>query len=175
VTARLAAEVVQELSRRAERFGPRPDRERHDEATVPVAVFPSGGDRYAVPLGSLRAALPLRVVTPVPLAPAHVVGVLRFRGRLITAVSLGALLGVRGWQQDPAVLLVVQLGRERLVAVDCEQIPTPAVLPARLLEEARARSRGPVTTITTEDLERLQVLDLARLLEPHGQEGGHGR
>jgi len=49
------------------------------------------------------------------------------------------------------------------------------VLPARLLEEARARSRGPVTTITTEDLERLQVLDLARLLEPHGQEGGHGR
>lgn len=172
---RLDADLERELARRAERFGPRPEHERQEEATVPVAVFRSGGERYAVPLGSLRAALPLKVVTPVPMAPAHVLGVLRFRGRLITAVSLGALLGVRGWQQDPAVLLVVQLGRDRLVAVDCEQIPTPAVLPARLLEEARTRASGPVATVTTADLERLQVLDLPRFLEERSSGGGHGR
>lgn len=171
----LPVEVLEILRRRSERVGLNKDGHAQEEATMPVALFSSGGERYAVPLESLRAALPVRVVTPVPLAPAHVVGVLRFRGRLMTAVSLGALLGVRGWQQDPAVLLVVQLGRDRLLAVDCEQVPTPGTLPLRLLEEAWAQARGPIAEITTGDLHRVRVLDLPALLERQGTRGAHGR
>ncbi|MBI5547422.1 MAG: chemotaxis protein CheW [Deltaproteobacteria bacterium] len=171
----LSAEVLAELRRRAERVSGLAETSHQEEASLPVALFRSGGEHYAVPLATLRAALPVRLVTPIPLAPAHIVGALRFRERIISAVSLGSLLGVRGLQQDPAVLLVVQLSPQRLVAVDCEQVPTPAALPLRLVEEARARATGPIAQLTTDTLERVLLLDLPALLDGHTPGEAHGR
>src|SRR5687767_10137255 len=93
-----------------------------EEAVHWVAEFPLGEERYALPLESLRAALPLRMVTPVPLSAPHVIGVLRFQGQVLAALSLASLLGGHGWRQDPAVLLVVDRGDGELCAVDCEAI-----------------------------------------------------
>ena len=82
---------------------------------------PSGRLDDALPLESLRAAVPLRMVTPVPLSPPHVIGILRFQGQILTAMSLSSLLGGRGWREDPAVLLVVDPGMGgRLLALDCQ-------------------------------------------------------
>ena len=44
------------------------------------------------------------------------------------------------------MLLVVEADG-RLVALDCEQIPKPTTLPARLLEAARAREARPVVEL----------------------------
>src|SRR6478736_4514175 len=109
-----------------------------EDATLWVAEFPVGDERFAVPLASLRAAIPLRMVTPVPLSSPEVIGVVRFQGEVITAFSLASLLGVRGWREDPAVLIVVERGGGRRLALDCEQIPKPTALPLGIVEAARS-------------------------------------
>ncbi len=162
----LATEEV--LRRRAERLA----RPRSHELTpgddargaeLAIAEFRLGDERYAFPLSELRAALPLRHVTPVPLAPAHVIGVLRYEGKALAAMSLAALLGVRGWRVDPAVLLVLACG-QRLVAVDCEVIPKLSSLPLAVVEAARGREREPTIDLTVGDGDIVRLIHLDRLL-----------
>ena len=124
----IAPELNELLVRRAERIRQKPA-EAEDENLLWVAEFPVGEETYALPLDTLRAAVPLKMVTPVPLSPPHVIGILRFQGQIVTALSLASLLGGRGWREDPAVLLVVDPGFGRLVALDCERIPKPSGLP----------------------------------------------
>jgi purine-binding chemotaxis protein CheW len=162
-------ELRELLEKRAERARARPAEEQ-EQAVLHVAEFPVGEDRVALPLASLRAALPLRAVTPVPLAPPQVIGVVRFQGEVLTAYSLASLLGARGWREDPAVLLVVSAGA-RLVAVDCEQIPKPGQLAIEQVEQARSRAGGPLAAVLTPDLQEIQLLDLERLLRGK-EEGG---
>jgi purine-binding chemotaxis protein CheW len=143
-----------------------------------VAELTVGDERLAIPLAKLRGALPLRFVTPVPLAPAHVLGVLSFQGRNLLAVGLSSLLGGRGWRVDPAVLVVVERSAE-WIAFACEQIPRPTALPARLTEEARARSTGAIVDVDLAGA-RLRLIDPDRFFAdpqpgPFGAETRVGR
>lgn len=151
------------LEERAARLRGRADGSA-DETVLMVAEFPLGEERYAIPLDSLRAALPLRLVTPVPLSEPHVIGVLRYQGQVLAALSLAALMGGHGWRQDPAVLLVVDRGDGELCALDCEAIPRPLSLSSAAVEAARTHSEGPVTEVllsTTRQV--IHLIDLPRL------------
>jgi chemotaxis signal transduction protein len=152
------------LLKRAERVRRKPA-EAEDDNLLWVAEFPVGEETYALPIAALRAAVPLRMVTPVPLSPPHVIGILRFQGQIVTALSLASLLGGRGWREDPAVLLVVDPGFARLVAVDCERIPKATGLPHAQVEEARARSTGALCEITLPGARQVNLIDLARLMD----------
>jgi purine-binding chemotaxis protein CheW len=163
-TDAVAPELNELLVRRAERARQKPH-EVDEEDVLWVAEFPVGEETYAIPLDVLRAAVPLKMVTPVPLSPPHVIGILRFQGQIVTALSLASLLGGRGWREDPAVLLVVDPGFGHLVAVDCERIPKPVGVPHALLEEARARSSGPVCEVTLPGMRQVNLLDLLGLMD----------
>src|SRR5688572_2850453 len=152
------ADIDEVLLRRADRIRrKRGDREEeHDTAGASLlwlAQIRVAGETYALPLPHVRAAMPLRMVSPVPLAPPWVLGILRFRGEPVVAMSLVSLLGVRGWRVDPAVLIVVETsggGREadgdprrvsqarRRIALDCEEVPLAAPVSREVVEEARA-------------------------------------
>lgn len=167
------ADVQRLLDRRAERL--REQSETAVEDTVHmVAEFPLGEERYALPLESLRAALPLRMVTPVPLSAPHVIGVLRFQGQVLAAMSLASLLGGHGWRQDPAVLLVLDRGDGELCALDCENIPRPMGLPVGAVEAARARADGPVLEVFTGE-QLIHLIDPPRLLARLGTGANNGR
>ena len=158
------------LQKRAERIRRKPA-EADDENLLWVAEFPVGEETYALPLEALRAAVPLRMVTPVPLSPPHVIGILRFQGQIVTALSLASLLGGHGWREDPAVLLVVDPGFGHLVALDCERIPKPISVPHALVEEARARSTGAICELTLPGMRQVNLIDLLRLMDRrHSQE-----
>ena len=162
--AELSAELTALLERRAERVRARPAASTED-ALVWVAEFPVGEVNCAIPLEALRAAVPLKSVTPVPHSPPHVVGILRYQGQILTALSLASLLGGLGWREDPAVLLVVDSGFG-LLALDCERIPKPMGLPRTLVDEARARSGNePGAEITLPDLRQVLLIDLRRLMD----------
>jgi hypothetical protein len=103
-------EEAQILELRAARLRAKPTSVA-DEAPFWVAEFPVGDEQYAIPLGLLRACIPLKMVTPVPLSPPHVIGVVRFQGEILSAFSMSALLEGKGWRTDPSVLLVVDQGR----------------------------------------------------------------
>ena len=166
----LDTELQELLDRRAERLRER-RLEPEDEQLLWAAEFPVGEDRYAIPLDSLRAAVPLKMVTPVPLSAPHLIGIVRFQGQILSALSLSALLGGRGWRDDPTVLLVVDPGVGRLVALDCEQIPKPVALPVALVEEARGSSKGPSIELTLPSMRQLHLLDLKRLIGMRAKEG----
>ena len=156
-------EIRSILEERATRLRGRSDGSA-DETLLMVAEFPLGEERYAIPLESLRAALPLRLVTPVPLSQPHVIGVLRYQGSVLAALSLAAMLGGHGWRQDPAVLLVVERGDGELCALDCEAIPRPLSLPTAAVEAARTHSEGPVTEILlSNNRQIIHLIDLQRL------------
>ena len=156
------------LRRRAERLArPVALEEDTDEAQLLVAEFSVGDARYALPLANLRMALPLRDVTPVPLAPAHVIGVLRFEGQVITALSFASLLSIRGWRRDPAVLLVVACAR-KLVALDSETIPKLGTLPRAAIEIGRSRSADALVEIVTSGGQVTNLIDLDRLIQSRG-------
>ncbi|MGZ6126341.1 MAG: chemotaxis protein CheW [Myxococcales bacterium] len=174
VQAREAAGFAPELNdllvRRAERARQKPAA-TEEENVLWVAEFPVGDETYAVSLDVLRAAVPLRMVTAVPLSPPHVIGILRFQGQIVTALSLASLLGGRGWREDPAVLLVVDPGFGHLVALDCERIPKPIGVSHALVEEARARSSGAACELTLPGMRQVNLLDLLRLMDRRqGQE-----
>ncbi len=161
------------LERRAQRLREKP-RGAEEESVLWAAEFLVGEDSYALPLDALRAAVPLRMVTPVPLSPPHVIGILRFQGQILTAMSLSSLLGGRGWREDPAVLLVVDPGLGgRLLALDCERIPKPVPLPHALVEEARSRSPGAVAELTLPGMRQVNLLDLGRLMDRRAPEKRH--
>ncbi|HZR08937.1 MAG TPA: chemotaxis protein CheW [Myxococcales bacterium] len=166
----VAPELAELLVRRADRARQKPAATDEDKVLW-VAEFPIGEETYAVPLDVLRAAVPLKMVTAVPLSPPHVIGILRFQGQIVTALSLASLLGGRGWREDPAVLLVVDPGFGHLVALDCERIPKPIAVPHALVEEARARSSGAVCELTLPGMRQVNLLDLLRLMDRRqGQE-----
>lgn len=170
----IAPETREVLEARAQRVArASTESEEVEESLFWVAEFTLGEHRYAIPLSTLRAALPLRMVTPIPLSAPHVIGILRFQGEILAALSMGSLLATRGWQRDPAVLLVVDPGDGRLTALDCEEIPKAAALPAVQIDQARKRG-GPVQEVITPDQRVLFLIDLPELLagfESGGRDG----
>ena len=135
-----------------------------------LASFELDGTAWAFPLEALRAALPVNRVTPVPLAPRHVVGLVRFEGEPITVLSLGVLLGGKSWQRDPGTLLVLEHAGQRL-GVDCEQVPRPEVVPRARVEASAPSASGPWSEVDDGE-RRIRLIDLGRLLaeavRPHG-------
>jgi chemotaxis signal transduction protein len=144
-----------------------------DEHVVWIAEFPVGDDWFALPLDTLRAVVSLRRVTPIPLARPHVIGILRFQGRIASVLSLASLLGITGWAHDPAVLLVVDAGAGHVIALDCEQIPKPTTLPSATLERARAEATRAIVEISV-GTRLVHYIELDRLLDRtiRGRGGG---
>lgn len=153
-----------ELERRAAAVREKPS-VAGEEKLAWIAEFPVGDASYALPLDALRAALPLHDVVPVPLAARHVMGILSFEGQIVPALSTCTLVGAAGWRRDPCILVVVDAGGGRTVALDCERVPRTTALPASHVRDARARESGPITPVPSEELGVVHIIDLARLLE----------
>jgi len=69
------------------------DEERgHEDAAQLVTVF-VGGQTFGLPILQVRDVFLVSGVTPVPLAPASVAGLYNLRGRVMTMLSMRAVLG----------------------------------------------------------------------------------
>lgn len=52
------------------------------------------GERFGIPVACVHTVFRIEGLTPVPLAPAAIAGLVNLRGRIVTAVSLRARLGL---------------------------------------------------------------------------------
>lgn len=64
------------------------ERDRRRDEISEFLAFGLSGERFALPLGSVREILKLALITEVPRARAHVVGILSVRGRITTVIDL---------------------------------------------------------------------------------------
>jgi purine-binding chemotaxis protein CheW len=60
-----------------------PDADEHHCFIVFVA-----GERFGLPVDSVQTIFPIEAVTPVPLGPSEILGLVNLRGKIVTAVSL---------------------------------------------------------------------------------------
>lgn len=70
-----------------------------------ICTFTVDGRTAALPIDSVREILRHPVVTPVPLAPDGVAGVLNIRGTIVTAVDLRHRLGFEAGEPQDCLLL----------------------------------------------------------------------
>jgi chemotaxis signal transduction protein len=169
--------IAELLRRRADALRAIPPEPEDEQRLVWAAVCTVGDASFAFPLAALRGILPLSMVTPVPLAGPHVVGLTRFQGQLVTVLSLASLLGGRAWATDPTNILVLEIGlggasrdgRGGAIAIDCADVPRTVALPPH---DAQVPPRGPVagspawlTPAQTIDGEVVQLIDVERLVQ----------
>lgn len=163
------------LARRAEQIRHAQASLEHEGDVLHVCEFPIGRTMYAFPLSVVRAAAPLRGVTLVLLSEPHVIGVMRFQGRVVSVLSLSSMIGVRGWQQDPSVVIVVQRREGGITAFDCEQIPKPATLPMAAVKAARLDPSGAIAEIATTGLNTIHLIEVEALMRTVRREVTHDR
>ncbi len=102
-----------------------------DRALVPTGTwttFTLDGELLALRVEDVQEVLEVQPLTPVPLAPEHVVGLLNLRGHVMTAVDLRAVLRFPRREQ-PAKHLVVVRAHDHLVALVVDAIGDVVDLP----------------------------------------------
>lgn len=103
---------------------------------------------YGIDVHDVQEVLPARTVSPVPLAPHDVAGLVNLRGQVVLAADLRARLGLPGHDDrqmlvvvstpaDPVALLVDRIGE--VVDVGPDRFEQP---PATLDPELRTLLRG---------------------------------
>ncbi len=68
--------------------------DRVPEEETRLLFFLSGGERFALDIAYVKEIVVNQVITPVPLAPPSVVGVVNHRGRVFTIMSFARLVGL---------------------------------------------------------------------------------
>lgn len=143
---------------------PAPAPRLHNVFTVSAA-----GERLGLPVDCVHTIFRVSKITPVPLGPPEVAGLVNLRGKIVTAVSLRRRLGLpdKGSHEgaiaigiehrgESFALLVDEVGD--VVSVSDEaRIPPPANLPASRLKLTAAVYRLDVDFISVFDMDA--VLD----------------
>jgi chemotaxis-related protein WspB len=113
-----------------------------------LLMFRSGASLYAIDAKRVVEVVPRVDVRPIPHAPAHLSGLLNYRGRVVPLIDFGVLIGAS--QSQPVLSTRVILteftahdGRNQLVGIVAENLnhvvnvdPRQVVSPAMSLAEA---------------------------------------
>lgn len=105
--------------------------------------FKIGDGQYAVSVLEVQEVIKPQVVTPVPLAPDYVRGLINLRGQIVTAISLRKLFGLKDDMRDDYMNIIVKSGDslyslvvdEILDVIDVESEtfePTPETLDEKI-------------------------------------------
>lgn len=88
---------------------------------APVALtIQCGGEWFGLPISHVYTVFHIGVVTPVPLAPADILGLTNLRGLIVTVVSLRGRLGmpVRPLSEESLAVAVRHAGENYALLVD---------------------------------------------------------
>ncbi|MBJ7250341.1 MAG: chemotaxis protein CheW [Acetobacteraceae bacterium] len=101
--------------------------EREDEVSLTLTV---AGQTCCIPVLLVRDVLSPQAITPIPLAPAEVVGGFNLRGRIVTAIDLRRRLGLPPADNaDKAMSVVVEQAGE-LYSLIVDQVDGVLPLPS---------------------------------------------
>jgi chemotaxis signal transduction protein len=89
-----------------------------------VLVFAVNNAFFAVPMETVHQVLRHPLVTPIPLAPAGLHGVVNVRGEIVPLLDTGVLTGTGALPQAPFAVLVS--GQKDMVALAAEELPIAA-------------------------------------------------
>ncbi len=79
------------------------------------------GQRFSLPVSSVREVLPLPELEPVPLAPPELLGSFQLRGEIVPVVRPDSLLAIENPETSPAVLALLH-ERDAICALAFERV-----------------------------------------------------
>lgn len=85
-------------------------------------AFGLAGERFALPLGSVREILKLAPITEVPRARPHVLGILSVRGRITTVLDLRRRLRMGAAQPTKASRILLVEGTDEVVGLLVDEV-----------------------------------------------------
>ncbi len=151
---------------------------RHPPATPQtLCTFAVDGAWFGVDILRVQEVNRLTALSPVPLAGPQVLGVMNLRGRVVTVLDLGRLLGLAPSAHTPESRNVVVQSRGDAVALWVDEIAdvvtadTVAPAPANL----RAVRPGCLAGVVQAPQGLVAILDLDELLRVEGEPGTPGR
>jgi purine-binding chemotaxis protein CheW len=86
------------------------------------ATFSVGGETFGLPVEVVQEVLMEQQVTPVPLAPAHVAGLLVLRGQIMPAIDLRRVFGMPARAADAPHRVIVTTAAGRLQALVADDV-----------------------------------------------------
>ncbi|MES2076449.1 MAG: chemotaxis protein CheW [Pseudomonadota bacterium] len=132
-------------------------------------LFHIGADRYGLPLRQVVRVLPLLELKRLPLAPAHVAGLLDFHGRPVPVIDLCLLSGLAATRArfDSRVVLVDYVapdGAVHLLGLLAERVLGVRELAAAELADSGVAAAPFLGRVASEAGGMVQLVELARLL-----------
>lgn len=130
-----------------------------------IVIFSVGAESYALEALNVQEILRRPTALAIPEAPAHIVGVIDFRGANIPLVCLGQLLGQGGGAECEQAVVLTEGGMSAAFQVD--EVEDVLNIPIQALDTASATLAGSatITKAVVRIKERMLVLlDPARLL-----------
>jgi len=85
-------------------------------------MFECGGQVFATDLAAMREVLSGKLATPVPQAPAALVGVVDLSGDVLPVVQLSALLGLRARPYTPANPILVLIANNTKIGIAVDRV-----------------------------------------------------
>jgi purine-binding chemotaxis protein CheW len=87
-----------------------------------LLVFDLGGQRFGIPLTSIREVVRIVTITQVPETPPIVEGVINLRGSLVPVVDIRARFKLPAKAVELSDQLVVAVARSRVIAIRVDQV-----------------------------------------------------
>jgi purine-binding chemotaxis protein CheW len=141
---------------------------RQGAAGASVFTVVAGGETLGVPIESVRTIFRVEEISPIPLAPDGVLGLVNVRGKIVTAVSLRQRLGMEEVERD----LTLAVGVERrgedfaIVVDDVREVASLAGAPIVSVPSQALEARAElVREVYRLESNLLTVLDMDALLE----------
>ena len=138
-------------------------------AQVSLLEFSMLGQRYAVSLESVLAVTRVLEITPIPLVPKHITGIIRRRGDSIALVSLPYFFNAsRGGISDADFAVIVQVKGKRF-ALQVEEIIGVTALAVDSLKPPQDNfDPTQISYISKVTLDGLMVVSLDALIDAEG-------
>ena len=76
--------------------------------TTQLCGFKIADGQYAIPVLEVQEVLKPQVLTPVPLSPDYIDGLINLRGQIVTAINLRRLFGLDGEKRDDYMNIIVR-------------------------------------------------------------------
>ena len=130
---------------------------------IRVLIIPVNSEFYAVPMDSVRQVLRRAEVTPVPLPPPGLLGVINVRGEILPLLDTGVLTGSGALTATPYSVLVHT--ETELVALAAANMPITADFDEPVAAGTRSGEKG----VYSSGGRLVVLLDLEELVATHLQ------
>jgi len=126
------------------------------------------GQLFGVPVAHVQDVIRKQRITPAPLAPGIVAGVLNLRGRIVTAIDLRKRLGLAPYPDPEKIMKIVVEHHHELYALIVDSVGDVLTLSSGLMEKPPANMdetwRHVSTGVFKLDKELLVILDIGNIV-----------